>query len=83
VAFGVYMTYQPGKFGPSVDGLGRVIGTKGSCRNYLCDDPNCAERESSMFSMLVEINKVSDVRYGLLVILALSSLSVYGLIIAG
>lgn len=36
-----------------------------------------------IFNMLTEINAISDVRYGLLVILALSSLSVYGLIIAG
>jgi hypothetical protein len=35
------------------------------------------------FDTLTEINAISDVRYGLLVILALSSLSVYGLIIAG
>jgi NADH:ubiquinone oxidoreductase subunit H len=40
-------------------------------------------KESSLFDMLVEGNDISDVRYGLLVILALSSLSVYGLIIAG
>jgi NADH:ubiquinone oxidoreductase subunit H len=32
---------------------------------------------------MVEANDVSNVRYGLLVILALSSLTVYGLIIAG
>jgi NADH-quinone oxidoreductase subunit H len=35
------------------------------------------------FDLVTEINAISDVRYGLLVILALSSLSVYGLIIAG
>jgi NADH:ubiquinone oxidoreductase subunit H len=41
------------------------------------------KKSSEIFGMLTEINAVSDVRYGLLVILALSSLSVYGLIIAG
>ena len=32
---------------------------------------------------MLETNDISDVRYGLLVILALSSLTVYGIIIAG
>lgn len=40
-------------------------------------------KEAISFNFLVESNDVSDVRYGLLVILALSSLSVYGLILAG
>lgn len=35
------------------------------------------------FDLLTEMNNISDVRYGLLLILALSSLTVYGLIIAG
>jgi NADH:ubiquinone oxidoreductase subunit H len=35
------------------------------------------------YTMSVEANDISNVRYGLLVILALSSLTVYGLIIAG
>jgi NADH-quinone oxidoreductase subunit H len=34
-------------------------------------------------NFLVELNDISDVRYGILVILALSSLTVYGIIIAG
>lgn len=42
---------------------------------------------SSMFPMLhvniTELDPVSDAHYGLLVILAFSSLTVYGLIIAG
>lgn len=38
---------------------------------------------AKLFDLLVESNSISDVRYGLLVILALSSLTVYGLIIAG
>ena len=38
---------------------------------------------ASNFRLLLEGNNISDVRYGLLVILALSSLTVYGLIIAG
>lgn len=37
----------------------------------------------SDFSLLTEVDSISDVRYGLLVILAISSLSVYGLIVAG
>lgn len=37
----------------------------------------------SDFNQLIEINSVGDVRYGLLLILALSSLTVYGLIISG
>jgi len=36
-----------------------------------------------MYDILVEANDIADVRYGLLVTLALSSLTVYGLIIAG
>jgi hypothetical protein len=43
----------------------------------------CGPKTNGMFDMLTEINSISDVRYGLLIILALSSLSVYGLIIAG
>lgn len=35
------------------------------------------------FNLLTEVNDISDLRYGLLMILALSSLTVYGLIIAG
>lgn len=35
------------------------------------------------YTLAVEANNISNVRYGLLVILALSSLTVYGLIIAG
>jgi NADH-quinone oxidoreductase subunit H len=35
------------------------------------------------FDVLVELNQIADVRYGLLVTLALSSLTVYGLVIAG
>lgn len=42
-----------------------------------------SKKIGEIFNMLTEINAISDVRYGLLVILALSSLSVYGLIIAG
>ena len=38
---------------------------------------------AAAFDLLTEINGVADVRYGLLLILALSSLTVYGLIIAG
>lgn len=38
---------------------------------------------NNSFELLTEINYISDVRYGVLVILALSSLTVYGLIIAG
>jgi NADH-quinone oxidoreductase subunit H len=38
---------------------------------------------TASFNFLVEANEISDVRYGLLVVLALSSLTVYGLIIAG
>lgn len=41
------------------------------------------EKIEMSFDFLVESNMISDVRYGLLVILALSSLTVYGLIIAG
>jgi NADH-quinone oxidoreductase subunit H len=37
----------------------------------------------SQYNFIVEANDISNVRYGLLVILALSSLTVYGLIIAG
>jgi len=37
----------------------------------------------NVFASLTEANDIADVRYGLLVVLALSSLSVYGLIIAG
>jgi NADH-quinone oxidoreductase subunit H len=40
-------------------------------------------QESAMFNLMLETNDISDVRYGLLVILALSSLTVYGIIIAG
>lgn len=36
-----------------------------------------------MFKYLTEVNDIGDVRYGLLVILAVSSLTVYGLIISG
>jgi len=39
--------------------------------------------KKNTFDLLVESNYISDVRYGVLVILALSSLTVYGLIIAG
>lgn len=42
-----------------------------------------AIKKSNAFDLLVETNNISDVRYGLLVILALSSLTVYGIIIAG
>lgn len=38
---------------------------------------------ASVFYLLTEVDSISDVRYGLLVILAISSLSVYGLIVAG
>lgn len=41
------------------------------------------EKIEMSFDFLAESNMISDVRYGLLVILALSSLTVYGLIIAG
>jgi hypothetical protein len=39
--------------------------------------------KTNNFSLLTELNQISDVRYGVLVTLALSSLTVYGLIIAG
>lgn len=42
-----------------------------------------AENNAGSFNFLVEANEISDVRYGLLVVLSLSSLTVYGLIIAG
>lgn len=35
------------------------------------------------FKYRIEANSVADVRYGILLILALSSLTVYGLIISG
>lgn len=41
------------------------------------------DASASNLNYLLELNDVSDVHYGLLVILALSSLTVYGLIIAG
>lgn len=41
------------------------------------------ENTGASFNLLVEANDISDVRYGLLVVLALSSLTVYGLILAG
>jgi NADH:ubiquinone oxidoreductase subunit H len=53
---------------------------------------NVAKRKASktrymtipaVFTNMVELNDISDVNYGVLVILALSSLTVYGLIIAG
>lgn len=42
-----------------------------------------SEARANSFNFLIEANEISDVRYGLLVVLALSSLTVYGLIIAG
>jgi len=44
---------------------------------------NNFENLAGNFNILIEANDISDVRYGLLVVLALSSLTVYGLIIAG
>ena len=41
------------------------------------------DQTSAIFNLLTEVDSISDVRYGLLVILAISSLSVYGLIVAG
>lgn len=41
------------------------------------------DEASTPFQMFIEINQISDIRYGLLMILAISSLSVYALIIAG
>lgn len=38
---------------------------------------------NTTLNFLIELNNISDVRYGVLVILALSSLTVYGIIIAG
>jgi NADH:ubiquinone oxidoreductase subunit H len=35
------------------------------------------------FNLLIENNQISDLKYSLLLILALSSLSVYGIILAG
>jgi NADH-quinone oxidoreductase subunit H len=46
-------------------------------------EPNLLPRLNTAFELLTEFNNISDTRYGLLVILALSSLSVYSLIIAG
>jgi len=40
-------------------------------------------KTGAIFNVMLETNDISDVRYGLLVILALSSLTVYGIIIAG
>jgi NADH-quinone oxidoreductase subunit H len=41
------------------------------------------EKANGVFQLTVEPNEISDVRYGLLITLALSSLTVYGIIIAG
>lgn len=69
-----------------IDGLGflSVLTSVGVGTAYLMKHFRKGDGKSTLsFDLLTEINAISDVRYGLLVILALSSLSVYGLIIAG
>jgi len=41
------------------------------------------ETLAAVFDILVESNAISNVQYGVLILLAISSLSVYGIIIAG
>jgi NADH-quinone oxidoreductase subunit H len=56
-----------------------AVATNSTVVTYLQTTP----QEAAMFNLMLETNDISDVRYGLLVILALSSLTVYGIIIAG
>ena len=51
--------------------------------NVLCSSEPKYPQENEVFNILLEINHMSDIRYSLLIILAISSLSVYALIIAG
>lgn len=61
-------------------GLGLVCAAKANRRvPAMC----FAAATPAEFFNVLELNDISDVNYGVLAILALSSLSVYGLIIAG
>lgn len=56
---------------------------KGHNDKELGDQASSLLPDFESFSLLAELDSVSNVRYGLLVIMALSSLTVYSIILAG